>query len=510
MQVVRTWSDDMLPDARMAEVPVILGYSAPAETSGRYPSVIKWLDTPGSAGVVTNPDLIRSIEKVKRKSKNYRMLGTAGTKQQLLPSAGIRTFNDLEGLDPTYRPLVVAIWTGTNIVQGIEIVYANGERKAHGYCPEDQNCFSIELDTRSDVGSEIIFEIQMGTSKAKVKGSNGEETIIGWIQLVTSAFRVLDTRQDKAKGPFPNRPKASPDQKVPSEAAADTKQSATEYVSGTSQQEGEIEGTPTPSKPETDPPTTFLRPDFGMWSLRGFFGYVRGATINTRFLSLGVVEGRDQFVPRPASKEFLPLCRAYSTLEDKEKALLDDLFKNRMKTFPGKLIMGELLTTGGKPAAGTTYFNHMDKLEIGWAIDYIRFCATTDGKLKGLEVRWTNGQKDLQGTIDNNNATPWDCKVAPYLLLNAKITTTTVNTAQRIQTVEFVRSDDVDGSLPSWLLDVNTLRYLGDAGPHRTEGCIIEAPPNHDAAVWSIRGFAGRVVNGGEIAALALIWGRDK
>jgi hypothetical protein len=36
-KIVRTWSDDMLPVARLSKAPIILGYSAPPDSSGRIP-----------------------------------------------------------------------------------------------------------------------------------------------------------------------------------------------------------------------------------------------------------------------------------------------------------------------------------------------------------------------------------------------------------------------------------------------------------------------------------------
>ena len=37
----------------------------------------------------------------------------------------------------------------------------------------------------------------------------------------------------------------------------------------------------------------------------------------------------------------------------------------------------------------------------------------------------------------------------------------------------------------------------------------VEAAPSHDAAVWSVRGFAGSFTVDG-IQSLGVIWGRDK
>jgi hypothetical protein len=130
------------------------------------------------------------------------MVGFAGTAQNEVPEK-VRLFNDLEGLDPTYRPVLVAIWADKDVVRGLEFRYANGERKSHGVCNPDQACFSIPLQS-DEFGIETIFEMQFGTSKATVLKKANEtpestETIVGWINLTTSKYRTLDTSKGDSK-----------------------------------------------------------------------------------------------------------------------------------------------------------------------------------------------------------------------------------------------------------------------------------------------------------------------
>jgi hypothetical protein len=491
----------MLPDARLSEVPVILGYSPPSEGTRFLPNVVQWLSSDPS----TDADLFKSMERVKRKSKNYRMVGLVGTSQTDLSKMPLprrfRMFNDLEGLDPTYRPVLLAIWVGKGVVQGIQINYANGERKSHGDTNERNPCVWIQFES-NDFGTETIFELQFTVAAVTLKNSASppvetKETVIGSIRLVTSMYKVLDTAKDPAK----LLPYAAPEDPTAKKAA-----NAGDYTTD------DLDNILNEKPDSFGQPVLISRPDVGGWSLRGFFGFVKGSKENSRFLSFGSIFGRDRFVPRPPTTEFLPICKRYLTIPSVAAKNVRDVFVDKMKSFPGRMIMGELLTT---PAAladtGVEWFNHASQMEVGWQIAAVQF-ATKDGKLKGIETTWTNRIKRADGVMADTTTKKWMCDVAPAVLLNAKITSVSAGTpaVTKIQTVEFVRSEDIQGNLPEWLLDVATLRYFGDAAAYpKNEATVVEAAPNHDAAVWSVRGFHGAKTSDG-IVALGVIWGRDK
>jgi hypothetical protein len=526
-KVVRTWSDDLLPDASLADAPIILGYSQPAGSNKALPDVC--VITPPS--VDTQGDLAQSIKNAKRKAKNYRMLGLAGTSQSDLKGTTARFFNDLESLEPTYRPTIFAVWVKDSVVQGIQISYANGEKKSHGFCNEKAECCWIELQSDKDTGTEVIFEIRLGLASIEVTPiprtstsppvdppaatTTLTETVISSIALVTSKYRVMDTATDK--------PKAFPKEKV---------------------EEPEKEQPPTPPTPPEDkdekivPNKTTVkgtyviisRPDVGMWSIRGFFGFQKGLRENTRFLNLGVVYGKDKFVPRPKYSEVLPICKTYfnyagawedpkdtsaapKPLTQPAKRIREEIsvIYGSLVQFAGRYIMGEMVAT---TTPGTNYFSHLRKIKVGWHLQSIQF-GTTDGKLTGLKTTWINGEFDIQGSFPPKSETnrQWECVVHPNVLLRAKITKAKESVEKKdtwIQTIEFIRSEDANGGLPTWLLDMTTLRYIGNTGRSvPEEPIVIEKAPDHDGAVWSVRGFYGVVVTGGQIVGLGIIWGRD-
>ena len=509
LPVVRTWYDDMLPDAKMAEVPIILGYSAPVESTRGLPGIMTWLDGPQAPQKL----LFTSVERIKRKSKNYRMIGLPGTAQKDM-KGDLRFFNDLEGLDPTYRPTMIAIWATSTvensifkqgIVQGIQITYANGERKIHGNADDHKPCYWLAL-TSDDFGTETIFEIEFGLSTIRSRVKEGEalndtETVVGHIRLVTSTYRVLDTRYDNPTT-MPNAPP------VPSEGdAKPTVQQAGD--AGTDDTKSEIDMT---TLANANIVRRIGRPDVGGWSSRGFFGFVKGAKGFTRFLSMGVVFGRDKFVPRPPTPEYLPLCKFYLGLQPEQQTIIQEVFKKKKTWMPGRFIMGEILHAQLPEKPPT--FNHLQALELGWTLDYVIF-RTKNDRLTSMTTAWLGQQPETNGTFDANETAvkTWKLEVAPKLLLNSKITSISSgqgNTAiNKIQSVEFVKSEDGDGNLPPWLLDITTMRYFVDGSNPSKYFQAVEAAPSHDAAVWSVRGFAGATANG-DIVSLGVIWGRDK
>jgi hypothetical protein len=114
--------------------------------------------------------------------------------------------------------------------------------------------------------------------------------------------------------------------------------------------------------------------------------------------------------------------------------------------------------------------------------------------LTGFKTTWVNGVLNTQGNLGADNDTTykrWKLDLAAEdgkvnLLLSSKITQINTNNAGRIQTVEFVRSEDSAGSLPTWLLDISAVRYIGDkTTTYKIENSVVETAPTHDNAVWS-------------------------
>lgn len=498
----------MLPDPSLADAPVILGWVPRQEGGKQLPDVCALKPKP----LDVHSDLKTSIDKVQKKAKNYRMLGLIGNSENLPSTA--KFFNDLETLDPTWRPASVAVWVNNRILRGIQIIYTNGVDKSQGVIDYNKPCHFLKLD---DDGSETIFEIQATIVTITYSPSSPEqkftEKVIGHLKLVTSKYKVMNT-SETPPGEHPARP-AKPSQP---EVVKKVEQKPSEAVVAPPADSSEFKSFPG----DPDVTQTRRRPDMGPWSLRGFFGFTRGVGENLRFVSLGEVWAKDKFVPRPPKDEVLPICK---TFFDEESRVMDDISSiwGERKHFAGRFIMGALATTGkaGPEKATPTYFNHLRKIQIGWKITNIVF-GMKSKKLTGITVNWTNGKSDTQGVVPpptranattTTEARSWTCDVSPNLIMRGKITCHGTGTDRRIQTVEFITSEGADGSLPPWLLDVSTSRYMGDVDKHDVDSsAVVEVAPEFDNGLWSLRGFYGLVYASAadaEITALGLIWGRD-
>jgi hypothetical protein len=95
-------------------------------------------------------------------------------------------------------------------------------------------------------------------------------------------------------------------------------------------------------------------------------------------------------------------------------------------------------------------------------------------------------------------------------LVAAKMTTGQTGTTDpcRIQSVEFIQAG-TDHALPSWLLDLSTLRYLGDGDPSEltSPSTLVDTAPVADGSKWSDRGFYGWKDSQENIVGLGPIWG---
>lgn len=462
----------MLLDGTHVNAPVILGYSPVPEHSKDGPDVAKISPT----NLKLNPQLDKSMRKVKRKSRDYRMCGIAGLNSTL--SADSHMFNDLEKLDPTYRPTRLAVWAKDGCVRGLQIQYANGENSSYGFCDETIACNCLELDPN---GSEIIFEVQVTTSA--IDTTKPTETIITSFVAVTSLYRFVNST-DTATTILDKMPK---------------------QVGPDSPKEPQVMSIPASATP-TSAPVIWSRPDEGAWGLRGFFGFTKDNNI----VSLGVVWGKDRFVPRPEAPITMPLSKTFFGLSRLHWASVPQL-RVSLGPAPPFMIGASIATT--EPAA--TRFNHLDYIASNWKITNLSF-YTKNKRLCGLGVKWNYGGPIMLGDV-NTNATPWHVQVTTDLLklkiskVKEKVgSDTKVAQRTRIQTVEFVRAAE-NGALPEWLLDTSTLRYLGDGNPEKlevAEPALVESAPSSDGAQWSIRGFYGTFsANPEEIVSLGAIWG---
>jgi hypothetical protein len=120
---------------------------------------------------------------------------------------------------------------------------------------------------------------------------------------------------------------------------------------------------------------------------------VKGVGKNTRFLSLGIVYGRDRFVPRPLTPEILPISKGHTGLGVEVQKLIFANYGDKKDKISGYFIMGDSVdatTSATTPAAPADYFNHLSVIKIDWQIKDIVFAAKA-GKLIGLKTTWVNG-----------------------------------------------------------------------------------------------------------------------
>lgn len=482
---------------------LLLGYVRPKEPTTNLPPVYNLEAELKTYGL----EMEQSIAKLRHRAENYRMQGCAGTNGKADSRA--QWFNDLDLLDATYRPTSFSFWQVPNKLKGIKIQYANGNFRQHGDCYETP---SHTLALASD-GSETIVEILA----KEAQDNKGVLSIIS-LCLVTSFCKIVDTgvppisiekNDDEDKDTTSAGEKKSATGKNDQGKAVDSKDGKADPNSETAladSKDTKAEISATESKkiqPSIDPKTirerTWTRPDERSWSLRGFFGYSHKG----EFLSLGLIWGKDGFVPVPQKDPRPPLCKRFLGLSP---GLQEDIKRStQLGSFAERFLIGNFVTANAtdKPKK---HFSSLETIDIDWKIENIAFAAKGN-RLAGLRVRYGNGTK-----LDHGVFTPetemWECDTRSALLA-IKMTAGKVDDKgpAYVDTLEFVRADS-EGALPDWPLDLSTMRYLG-VGDKRVsqDVCeVIEKAPENGKGKWSIRGFCGEH-NGEFITRLGAIWG---
>jgi len=440
---------------RDPQAQVLLGYSQPKiEEKAAAPVYDLSIDIKES-----DERLKQSIKKVAHKSRDYQMKGCVGPvsgKDPNLHSQAV-LFNDLEALDATFRPVEISIWMDDSGVKGLEMRYSNGISKRYG----DTTTGSRKSLALRPEDSEIFTEVLV----REAIDDKGNSRIVS-MAVATSAYNIIDTAPTPLVTP-----------------ASDV-------------------GTVKPLNIRT---VAFTRPEDSRYSLRGFFGFQHNSVIGT----LGVVWGRDGFVPVPARPVQLSLARKYLDLPRD----LQDSIRSRPYGFASEFLLGASIATSHTTPG--TYFNALEYIDIGWRLRELSF-ATNGGALRGLRAVYSNGKELVHGDF-GGQPEAWKCQFTSDLAV-VKITARKVagDTDTWIDTIEFIRGEDaVESQLPAWPLDVSTIRFLGDADNRVSvsKSQLVESAPNSKFAAgyakWSVRGFYGTYdKSAGMITRLGIVWGR--
>ncbi|KAK0629294.1 hypothetical protein B0T17DRAFT_652973 [Bombardia bombarda] len=461
----------------------ILGYSPPNEHERQAVSVHK-LDVPVES---THVDIQQSLQEVGRKSHDYRVQGFGGEVASVHSRATLQ--NDLKRLDPMFRPTQLAVWFVVDVVKGIQVRYANGEVIRHGSC-DGSPSHSLQLD--SD-GSEIIYEVVFQTALDENNAS-----VISQFSVATSRCKTLDTTSEP--NPVTPPPKSEPKNKSDDDTEAEEVE-----------EDKEEEPSPPPPEPRTltnHKTYTWSRPNHDdQWSLRGFVTVVFNGLPTT----LGVVWGKDAFVPVPSARIAPPLCKDFLGLSPALKDNIRGWSLPRPNGFPGKFLMGHSISTGVASTAPVTVFNALDAIDFSWKVKSIGFAAVEGGKLAGIKVVYFSGRELVHGAYLPATEV-WSCSVKSDLVV-AKITAGKKEGAAQghVNSLEFIRADE-RGSLPQWPLEISTLRYVaedanGEGVVLKEKSEVVDLAPTVANVKWSVRGFYGEV-SGGLISRLGVIWGR--
>ena len=434
---------------------IILGFEEPKQYARTLPQVYKL-----EADLDKHAQVLKSeFQLMAHRALYYRMQGCAGN----FTDGTYQFVNDLKHSDATHRLTQVSVWFDGTVVNGIKGQYANAmPERIHGYC-NDSTKHILRL---ADDGSEIITEVAVKVATA----TNGVVTIAG-VSLATSLGQVLDT-------------------------------SVFENTAPTS---GEA-----PKKVDT---ILWSKPDDAQWSLRGFFSFVDATSI----AMLGVVWGRDAFVPLLSATISSPICNHLLSLGPVLRETVRDI-----KSSPNSQVYSDNFLIGkpaSSPVAGTSvkpteHFNPIGKIDVTWRLSNVAF-SSKNGKLTGLKVTYRNGKWFTYGKYTAETES-WTVAIKSELAI-AKLTAgkLAANSTDEghIDTVEFVRATPQPGNdvaVPFWPFDVATVRYLGEGGARVTADVneVVEPAPKIGNAAWSVRGFYGELGALGYITKLGVVWGR--
>ena len=439
--------------------------------------------------------LRRSIEKVNYRAHNYRMQGCVGPVSEDKVHSQAQLFNDLDNLDQRYRLSEIAVWIKDGRLMGIVVRYTNGEKRQRGACDGSP---AQSLALLSD-GSEVIVEVVV-----KELIDDGEVPGIVALSLATSIGNVLDTETATAKDeePAPSSGKTTENPSASKAADSSNQPASTAGKSDNispaekSVQTKVPEAESKPAKTSRIKTTTWLKPEDPRYSLRGFFGFTHQGLICT----LGVIWGKDSFVPIPTAGIKPTLCRSFLSLsKDLQNNVRGHL------TFAGKFLMGTPVSTGF--AGPTSHFNALDAIDTHWEIKTIGF-ASNGSKLCGLKVIYHNGRELLHGDFTEQTK-KWTCDIGSSLFV-VKMTAGRIDDTDPvyIDTLEFIRGN-AEGVIPAWPLEVPTLRFLGEGEARVSNDVaeVVETAPKTGSTQWSIRGFYGEM-GGGIMTRLGAIWGQ--
>lgn len=447
---------------------LLIGYSPPKVESKTLSPVYTF-----STEIKQCDERIRqSVTKLAHKTHSYHMTGFVGpaydTNGNLHSQAEF--FNDLAKLDAMYKPTGISIWATKNEVQGFKMQYSQGEMRPYGDCT-GFTPYTLTLDPNiSEVFTEVL-----------VRHTKDNNTRIVSIAVATSNYQILDTSLPLAG--------------LTGTATSGTDTSAT--------------------KPSDILITNLLRPEDTRYSLRGFCGF----EYNRKICTMGVVWGRDGFVPVPPRKPQVSLCKSFLDLPPAiQRSVTNHPSRN---AFAGEFLMGNSVVTGGVEE-GQEYCNALEKLDFSWKIKNLTFYARDDASrpaLSGLKVTYTNGMDIVHGPCRSANES-WSCNftsdLSIFKAVVGRVSDGNKSGPTYIDTLEFVRSEDaIDRILPDWPLDLSTIRFLGE-GEVRVnyrETTFVETAPNTKFnagyAKWSIRGFYSTYSTTAKmITRLGVIWGR--
>lgn len=467
---------------------LLLGYVQPQEPTTNLSPVYNLEADLKTYGL----QMEQSVAKLRHRADKYRMQGCAGTNGKVHSRA--QWFNDLDLLDETYRPTSFSFWQVSDKLKGVKVQYANGNFRQHGDCYETP---SHTLALASD-GSETVVEIVA----KEAQDSKGVLSIIS-LSLVTSFCNIVETSMpprsiekfdDEDKDTASAGEKKSATGKNGQGKAADSKDAKADTESETALadlKDTKAERSATESKdvqPTVDPKTTrerpWTRPDERSWNLRGFFGYSHKG----EFLSLGLIWGKDGFVPVPQKNPRPPLCKRSLGLSP---GFQEDIKRStQLGSFAENFLIGNFVTRKAtdKPKK---HFSALEDIDIDWKIGNIAFAAK-DNRLVGLRVRYGKGTK-LEHAVFTQETEMWESDTRSALLA-LKMTAGKVDDKgpAYVDTLEFVRADS-EGALPDWPLDLSTMRYLGvgDKRVSQDVNQVIEKAPENGKGKWSIRGFCG-------------------
>jgi hypothetical protein len=424
--------------------------------------------------------LLRSIESVSYKSLNYRVEGCIGPISNDSIHSQAEVFNDLSALDQTYRLTRIYIWSKEEHLEGVELGYASGITILHGKCEGDK---THQLHLKAD-GSEVVVEVVVREATSTATGSSSPQRYLHSIAFATSLNQTID-----------------------SAVLANSEHEASDTTSTENNDAPDVQV----SKPQVKiSSVTWLKPDDTRSSLRGLFGIQYRNQIST----LGVIWGKDGFVPVPPARIQPSICKTFLGLSKSMQHAIQQLPHG----FTGTFLMGSNISIRKAFTASHKPFNSLNDIDLNWEIKGLGFATNNKDKLGGLcglKVTYRNGHEFTYGHYAED-AVAWETNVHPLLSI-ARVTAGRLRAEQPtyIDTVEFVSGEENSESLlPAWPRDLKSDRFLGvDENVTLDMSEFVEQAPTNSVggshSKWSMRGFYGEYSEDEQlITQLGIVWGR--